>query len=96
MSRKRVSTTVDDELLARARELRAWRNDAALIDAALASLVAAHREAEIDAAYAAYDRQPLDERDAWGDLASFHAENRALRDRIEQNEYVRQEPTALP
>jgi hypothetical protein len=25
----------------------------------------------MDAAYAAYDEVPLDERDAWGDLASF-------------------------
>lgn len=29
--------------------------------------------AEIDAAYAAYDEQPLDEPDAWGDLASWRA-----------------------
>jgi hypothetical protein len=26
---------------------------------------------EIDAAYASYDEHPLDEPDAWGDLASF-------------------------
>ena len=31
------------------------------------------RSAEIDAAYAVYDERPLDELDAWGDLASFHA-----------------------
>jgi hypothetical protein len=30
-----------------------------------------HRAAEIDAAYAAYDAHPLEEPDAWGDLASF-------------------------
>ena len=28
---------------------------------------------EIDAAYAAYETQPLDQPDEWGDLASFHA-----------------------
>jgi hypothetical protein len=28
---------------------------------------------EIDAAYAAYDRHPLNEPDEWGDLASFRA-----------------------
>jgi hypothetical protein len=27
----------------------------------------------IDASYVAYDSQPLDEEDAWGDLASFRA-----------------------
>jgi hypothetical protein len=26
---------------------------------------------EVEAAYAAYDEQPLDEPDEWGDLASF-------------------------
>ena len=42
-----------------------------LIDEALAALVARQRDAEIDAAYAAYDAQPLDEPDEWGDLAAF-------------------------
>jgi len=45
--------------------------DAALLDAALQSLLARHRAAETDAAYAAYDRHPLNEPDEWGDLASF-------------------------
>jgi hypothetical protein len=35
--------------------------------------VARQRAAEIDTAYAAYDAHPLDERDDWGDLASFRA-----------------------
>jgi hypothetical protein len=30
------------------------------------------RRAAVDASYAAYDTQPLDEADEWGDLASFH------------------------
>jgi len=47
--------------------------DSALIDEALGALVARHREVEIDAAYSAYDAQPLDEVDEWGDLASFRA-----------------------
>jgi hypothetical protein len=34
-------------------------------------LLASHRSAEIDAAYAAYDDHPIDEPDEWGDLASF-------------------------
>jgi hypothetical protein len=48
-------------------------NDAALLDEALSALLASHRTAEIDASYAVYDDQPIDEQDAWGDLASFHA-----------------------
>ena len=42
------------------------------MDEALASLLSRQRSAEIDAAYAAaYAEHPLDEGDAWGDLASF-------------------------
>jgi hypothetical protein len=73
MARTRVSTTVDEDLLASARELRSDLTDAALIDAALAALLAQHRSAEIDAAYGAYDSHPLDAPDEWGDLASFRA-----------------------
>jgi hypothetical protein len=51
--------------------MRPGLTDAALIDDALEALLARHRAAEMDAAYAAYDRHPLDEPDAWGDLASF-------------------------
>ena len=71
MPRVRVSTTVDEELLSAARELRSGLNDAALLDEALAALQRQHRATEIDKAYAAYDEQPLDERDEWGDLATF-------------------------
>ncbi len=72
MARTRVSTTVDDALLAEARAARLGLNDAALLDEAFAALLDRHRAAEIDAAYAAYEQHPLDEPDAWGDLASFH------------------------
>lgn len=71
MARERISTTVDGDLLAEARARRAGVNDAALFDAALAALVRASRAVEIDATYAVYDDHPLDEADAWGDLASF-------------------------
>ncbi|HEX9682028.1 MAG TPA: antitoxin MazE5 [Acidimicrobiales bacterium] len=71
MARKRVSTTVDGDLLAEARTLRSGLNDAALFDAALTALVRSSRAAEIDAAYTAYDDHPLDEPDEWGDLAAF-------------------------
>jgi post-segregation antitoxin (ccd killing protein) len=71
MTRQRVSTTVDAELLAQARVRRSGLPDSALLDAALAALVRASRTAEIDAAYAAYDDHPIDEADEWGDLAAF-------------------------
>jgi len=58
-------------LLAEARRARAGRKDAALIDEALEALLARHRAAEVDASYRAYDRQPLEDPDEWGDLASF-------------------------
>jgi len=73
MTRIRVSTTVDGELLAQARALRGASTDAALIDEALGALLARYRTAEIDASYAAYDEHPPDEPDEWGDLASFRA-----------------------
>jgi hypothetical protein len=60
-------------LLANARRLRSGVSDSALIDEALAALLARKRAAEIDAAYAAYDTHRLDEQDEWGDLAFFRA-----------------------
>jgi hypothetical protein len=62
---------VDATLLADARGLRSGVSDAVLIDEALTALLSRHRAAEVDAGYAAYDEHPLDEPDAWGDLASF-------------------------
>ncbi|MCB0959874.1 MAG: antitoxin MazE5 [Acidimicrobiales bacterium] len=73
MARTRVSTTVDEGLLAQAREIAGAPSDAALLDRALGALLAQHRSAEIDRAYAAYDERPLDEPDDWGDLASFRS-----------------------
>jgi Arc/MetJ family transcription regulator len=73
MSRVRVSTTVDEELLADARRVSGGQTDAVLIDAALRALLLRHRAAELDAEYSAYDEHPLDEPDEWGDLASFRA-----------------------
>jgi len=71
MSRVRVSTTVDSQLLERARASNRQSNDAELIDAALIALLAQRRAAEIDAAYSAYDTHPISEPDEWGDLESF-------------------------
>ncbi|MEX2210700.1 MAG: hypothetical protein WD689_02925 [Gaiellaceae bacterium] len=71
MARVRISTTVDEQLLATARRARAELADSALMDEALAALLARNRAVEVDAAYAAYDRVPLNVDDEWGDLASF-------------------------
>ncbi len=62
---------MDAQLLEDARRARSGTTDAALMDEALAALLARHRSAEVDASYAAYDEHPLDEPDEWGDLASF-------------------------
>ena len=62
---------MDAQLLEAGRKVRSGKTDAALVDEALAALIARHRAAEIDASYAAYDGHPLDEPDDWGDLASF-------------------------
>jgi hypothetical protein len=73
MARTRISTTVDSGLLESARSTHSGLNDSSLIDEALAALLARRRAVEYDAAYAAYETQPLSEPDAWGDLESFRA-----------------------
>lgn len=71
MTRVRISTNVGLELLRRAREAVPG-NDDSVVEAALVALIEKHSRAEVDAAYAsAYGEHPLDERDEWGDLASF-------------------------
>ena len=60
-----------EQLLASARQARQGLADAALIDEALAALLARNRAAELDAVYSAYEEHPLDEADEWGDLASW-------------------------
>jgi len=71
MRRVRVSTTVDAQLLSDARRVSGDQPDSVLLDAALRSLLERQRAAELDAQYDAYDEQPLDTPDEWGDLASF-------------------------
>jgi hypothetical protein len=73
MPRKRISTTVDEGLLADARHALAGWNDARLFDEALKALIGRQRAALHDEAYAAYDEHPLNEPDEWGDLESFRA-----------------------
>ncbi len=62
---------MDATLLEHARGIRCGVTNAALVDEALAALLARHRAADVDASYAAYDEHPIDEPDEWGDLASF-------------------------
>lgn len=64
---------IEERLGQRANVASARRPGSALIDEALAALLARQRAAEIDTAYAAYDAHPLDEDDEWGNLASFRA-----------------------
>ena len=71
MTRIRLSTTVDAQLLEDARRVHEGKPDSIVIDEALAALLARHRAAQVDAAYAVYDEHPLDEEDEWGDLAAF-------------------------
>jgi hypothetical protein len=71
MSRVRVSTTVDGDLLAEARRIRIHINDSVLMDEALRSLITSNRSGEIDASYVAYDQFPIDEPDDWGSLDAF-------------------------
>ena len=74
MSRIRISTTVDSDLLAAVRERRPCATDSSVLEEALAALLGNLERAEIDASYReAYDRLPLDTPDAWGDLATFRA-----------------------
>lgn len=62
---------MNGELLSNARSLRSGLTDAALIDEALAALLAQHRRSEVDASYSAYADHPLEQPDDWGDLASW-------------------------
>jgi len=72
MARVRVSTTVDRDLLARARQLHVGPTDASLLEAALEALLREHREAEIDRQYArGYAEQPIQTHDEWGDVEAF-------------------------
>lgn len=84
MARVRVSTTVDADLLERARVVHGAQTDASLVEAALMALLDSHRRAEIDAAYdrayaagtaaaAGQGATDAEATDAWGDLAAWRA-----------------------
>jgi hypothetical protein len=72
MAKVRVSTTVDADLLARARRAHGKTTDASLLEAALSALLDTRRQAEVDAAYdRAYSAMPVSAPDAWGDLDAW-------------------------
>jgi hypothetical protein len=72
MAKQRLSTTVDEELLSRARQLQPGTSDASLVERALTALLAQHDRVATDTADARADEEhPVDEPDEWGDLASF-------------------------
>ena len=74
ITRQRISTTIDPNLLARARALDPNGSDASMVERALRALLAQHRAAETDQMYTVgYATQPLDTPDEWGDLVSFGA-----------------------
>jgi len=72
MTRQRISTTVDPDVLARVRALDPAATDASLVARAFEALLSTHRNGVIDDAYTlAYSAHPVDEVDEWGDLVSF-------------------------
>ncbi|MDN5795359.1 MAG: antitoxin MazE5 [Intrasporangium sp.] len=74
MTRVRVSTTVDQDLLRAAREAHQGGTDSSLLEDALRALLAEYDRCATEAAYAvAYVQHPLDEPDEWGDLAAWRA-----------------------
>jgi len=74
MTRIRVSTTVDEELLESARASMPEARDSSVLEAALEALLRSQRSAEVDAAYAkAYAQSPIDKPDEWGDLSGWRA-----------------------
>lgn len=83
MARVRISTTVDGDLLEKARRYRDGLRDADLIDEALAMLVDQEREAEIDRNIAeGYAKYPVDTPDEWGVLPDWIDAMREAIDRM--------------
>lgn len=72
MSRVRISTTVDGELLTAARVITG-PPDFRLLDSSLRALLNQHRSIEIDALYSAFDEAPISESHEWGDLEHWHS-----------------------
>ncbi|WP_125567226.1 hypothetical protein [Nocardioides baekrokdamisoli] len=72
MTRLRISTTVDEDLLIRARACCNGAKDSTVMERALVALLAEHRAAEIDrridVSYAAVEYAVPD---AWGSLPGF-------------------------
>lgn len=72
MSKIRISTTVEPELMQRARACCGGAKDATVIEQALIALIADHRAAEIDHQLdLGYAQIEYERPDAWGDLPGF-------------------------
>lgn len=72
MSKVRISTTVDADLLGQARACLAGAKDAVVMERALGALIAQHREAEFDRRIdVGYGQVEYERPDAWGDLHTF-------------------------
>lgn len=72
MSRVRVSTTVDGELLRAARAAVGGATDSYVLETALKALLWSYRSAAVDSAYeTAYAVAPLTTSDDCGDLESW-------------------------
>lgn len=68
----RISTTVDEDLLAAARACCDHAKDSSVLEKALTALVAEHRAAQIDRRIdIAYRDLPIDRPDVWGSLDTF-------------------------
>lgn len=71
MARVRVSTTVDEDLLTRARALDPGGTDSSLVEAALTELLRQRRREEIDAHYARAYANGNNTVDEWGDMNAW-------------------------
>ncbi|WP_203568059.1 hypothetical protein [Aestuariimicrobium ganziense] len=69
MARVALNITVDGDLLRQARECAGTPSDPELLDQALAALIAQSEKSDPDVR--AWQDNPLDAPDAWGDLASW-------------------------
>lgn len=71
MSRVRISTTVDEGLLAEVRRVSPGSTDSTLVESAFEALLRSRLEHEIDRQYAAGYSRAMPGRDAWGHLEEF-------------------------
>lgn len=71
MARIRISTTVDDDLITRARRAHGAGTDSSLLEAALEALLREYRATEINQRYEQGYAQDQPSEDDWGDVTTF-------------------------